>query len=584
MIASKLLLILLVAAPSAALAARETPSEPPRLLLFISVDQLRGDMPRRFLHRFGDGGFRYLMKHGVWFTDAHFRHATTMTGAGHATLFTGGNPAEHGIVGNDWWSARAGSRVYCVHDRAHDVLGDVQAHDHSKFPGTSPRNMRGSTIGDELITASGGASRVFSVSVKDRAAILPGGHLGKAFWYAKSTGRFVTSTHYYNRPPAWLVEWNDADHAGRFRDGTWDLLQDRDRYVYRDADDRSFEREHGHLGRVFPHPLGTEDSKAYYRELRYTPMVDELLLDFARTVVRAEQLGRGPATDLLAVSFSATDYIGHAFGPNSLEAEDNVLRLDATVARLLAFIDEQIGLDRTLVVLSADHGVGQCAENRHAMMCDEEALLAAGWQFRGDQPFLDLKTPQGVIPCCGSGKLHINEYREALDEGLAYRTGTRGLIAEYWHPNVYLNHSLIQERGLDRLVVERHVIELMEQMPGVHQVYRKLRLLSGQIRDDQVSSLVRRSIDAERSGDLFVVLKPFWTVHKVPLKDATGHGTAYNYDTHVPILIAGPGIPSLQVDRNVGPEDIAVTLATLLSIPQPSGSVGQVLPEVRPEQ
>ena len=234
-------------------------------MLQITVDQLRGDLPGRYADRLTEGGFRYLMEKGTWYIDAHYRHANTETAVGHATLATGADPSRHGIVANDWIDQETGAFVYNTEDERHHIIGrEPKAHE-----GVSPRNLAASTFGDELVVHNGGRSRVFSVSVKDRGAILPGGHAGKAFWFSKSSGDFVTSTYYYDEYPAWVKQWNAAKPADAFKGKSWELLNDRATYVHGQMDDRPYEADLKPLGRTFPHPLGG-DTKYFYLFLTLT--------------------------------------------------------------------------------------------------------------------------------------------------------------------------------------------------------------------------------------------------------------------------------------------------------------------------
>ncbi len=311
----------------------------------------------RYRDRLGPGGFRYLLEQGVHYANAHYRHANTETAVGHATLVTGADPSAHGIVSNDWINAATGSFVYNTEDDRHHILGqEPKAH-----KGVSPRNLLASTIGDELVISNAGRSRVFSVSGKDRGAILPGGHAGKAFWYSKSTGHFVTSSYYYDAYPSWVEAWNAAAPVEAYRGKSWELLHEQSSYLAAELDDRPFEAEVLSLGRTFPHPYG--DDKYLTLKVGLTPPVDELTLAFAKTLIRAEHLGQGDAPDFLAVSFSATDYVGHLFGPSSLESEDTILRLDRTLSELFQAIDQAVGLVNALIVLCADHGGPEAPEH-----------------------------------------------------------------------------------------------------------------------------------------------------------------------------------------------------------------------------
>ncbi|MDH3282795.1 MAG: alkaline phosphatase family protein, partial [Gammaproteobacteria bacterium] len=494
----------------------------------------------------GPGGFRYLMDRGTTYTNAHYQHSTTFTAVGHATLATGGNAAQHGLAGNDWYNTATGEQVYCVEDDRHPLIGkEPKAHQ-----GTSPRNLTSSTVGDELILSTGGKSRVFSVSIKDRGAILPGGHLGKAFWYSSSSGQFVTSTYYFDEYPEWVKAWNAADHAGQYQNQTWDLLQDRAAYVFQDQDDRPFEKSYKHLGRTFPHALGNEDAKAFYAALRFTPMGDQITLAFAKELMVQEKLGQGKAMDMFAVSFSATDYLGHAFGPDSMEAEDNLLRLDRTLAEFLGFIDEQVGLDRTLVVLSSDHGIDEIPE---------------------------YKTSLGVA----AGRHRPDEFIAQANAALQARFDTtEKLVVAFWNPSLYLDPEAVKRVGVDVATVERALAEEMMRIPGFALGLTRTDLMAGDIPNTPTGNRVQAAFHPIRSGNVLIVQEPFWYLYPNPDQFAAMHGSPYSYDTYVPIMFAGPGIRHQKIDSPVAPRDIAPTMTGYLRITPPSGSVGTPLSEV----
>ena len=338
----------------------------PRLILQITVDALRGDLPRRYGHVLGDGGFRYLMDNGIDYTNAHYLHANTETIVGHASLATGTVPAAHGMIGNVWYDREADRLVYNIEDADYRLLtvgADVDdateidpTQRAAKVEGRSPAAILTSTFSDQLAMSNGGKSKIFAVSVKDRGAVSLAGHAGKAFWFSKASGEFVTSTYYYDRYPAWVEAWNARKPAAEYSGKSWTLTHPASTYIFGDADDRAYETDFPGFGRTFPHPYGTADDKYFTTRLTLSPAGDELTLDFARTLLDSEQMGEDDVTDYLAVSFSSTDYVGHLFGASSLEAEDNIARLDRTLADLLAHVDKRIGLQHVLVVLSADHG------------------------------------------------------------------------------------------------------------------------------------------------------------------------------------------------------------------------------------
>ena len=529
----------------------------PRLILQITVDQLRGDLPGRYQDRLGEGGFCYLLEQGTWYINAHYQHANTETAVGHATLATGADPSRHGIVANDWIDQKTGKFVYNTEDKRHQIIGkEPKAHE-----GVSPRNLLSATFSDELVIHNGGRSRAFSVSVKDRGAILPGGHAGKAFWFSKSTGEFVTSTYYYKDYPPWVKQWNAAKPADVYRNKSWELLNARATYVHRQMDDRPYEANLKPLGRTFPHPLGGE-TKYFYLILTLTPFGDTLTLDFSKALIVNEKLGQNShgAPDYLQISFSSTDYVGHLFGPSSLETEDNILRLDRTLAELFQFVDEKVGLDKTLIVLSADHGAPEAPEYM-ASFGFSTGRFAFDW-FKTEGP---------------------------LTEALQKKFGRDDLIAGHSHPYLYLNLDAVSSAGLDLADVERFVADELMKIPGIAYALTRNDLLAGRITESPVQNQIRRSFHPIRSGNIHMIPEHYWFLHSTEEAEKMGigsiaaiHGSPWVYDTYVPIFFAGNGVPSQKISRSVAPTDIAPTLAAYLGVKPPSGSVGSVLSEVLP--
>jgi predicted AlkP superfamily pyrophosphatase or phosphodiesterase len=535
-----------------------TPAEPlegPRLVLQITVDQLRGDTVSRFRDRFGERGFRTLLDHGVHYLAAHYAHANTETAPGHATLATGAYPSRHGIVSNDWVDRASGEFVYNTEDERHHLLGVKKRKPHK---GVSPRNLLTSTFSDELVASSGGRSRAFSVSVKDRGAILPGGHRGKAFWYSKSSGRFLTSSYYYEQEPAWLTAWNATKPFAAYAGKTWELLHPRASYLAA-KDDRACEVDFHGLGRTFPHSFGK--GRALPAQIGLTPMGDELALDLALKLVEVEKIGQGKGCDYLGISFSSPDYSGHLFGGASLEYEDAVLRIDALLGKLFARLDEVVGLDRVLIVLSADHG-GPDSPEFHA-----EGGLPTG---RFELSWLRDGTPDA-----------------ALKKALQAKFGRVDLILKRSHPYVYLNRKAIAEANLEVGVVAEFVADHLEGVPGIAYAITRADVEAATGQEGTVPAMVRHGFHPRRSGDIYLVQDPHWLLHSTREADALGiptlpaiHGSPWAYDTHVPILFAGPGVPHRTVARRVGPQDIACTLSAYMGIKPPSGSVGLPLVEV----
>ena len=535
---------------------------PPKLILQITVDGLRGDLPGRYLDRFGEGGFKYLFDKGMVYTNAQYQHSNLETVVGHAVLATGAFPSAHGMVANVWMDRETGQLGYAVEDSNYEMVGATGGVDKSSeidptqaaatSEGRSPQAILCSTFSDELAKATAGQSKIFSVSVKDRGAITLAGHAGKAFWFSKKTGGFVSSTYYYDQYPDWVNAWNERALADTYSEKAWELLNDPDSYVYKDSDDRPYETAMPGYGRVFPHPFGKKDNKLFYTFLTLSPVGDDLTLDFAKSLITNEKLGKDAVTDYLSVSFSSTDYMNHVFGVASLEHEDNMLRLDRTLADLFKFVDEKVGLKNTLIVLCADHGVPEAPEYMAELGMAVDRLVPS--KFDVEPGIAALKKRFGI------GK---------------------ELIKMYEHPYIYLDHQLIREKGLDLREVEHAIAEEMMKFDGIALAISGTDIKNGRLPEAPVIAQIRRNFHPKRSGDIYVLQEPYWylyTDESLPL--CTMHGTPWRYDTYVPIIFAGKNIKSARVNRLVHPVDIVSTLALYAGTPLPSGAVGNPLLEV----
>ncbi len=534
----------------------------PRLVLQITVDQLRGDMPRRYYDRLSDGGLKYLMERGTVYLGAHHRHANTETIVGHTTLATGADPAAHGMVANVWLDRVSDQLTYNVEDANFPLLSEGAGVDRAteidptqraaRTDGRSPRAILVSTFSDELRLFYGRKSKVFGVSVKDRGAISMAGHTGKAFWFSKQSGQFVTSRFYYKLAPEWVVQWNRRKLANSYAGKSWELLHDKSTYVFGEMDDRPFETALPGYGRTFPHAFGKRDSKLFTTLLTVSPVGDDLTLDFAKALIENERLGLDAVPDYLAVSFSSTDYVGHLFGPSSLESEDNLLRLDRTLAELFRFVDAKVGLDKTLIVLSADHGAAEAPGYLMQLGFKADYVNPKNWDKT--KAIAALKTRFGVA---------------------------EKLITAYNHPYIYLNRTLIREKGLDLAEVERAVAREMTQFDGVALAIAGSSLRTGNLPDTRIIKSVLRNYNPKRSGDIYVVLEPNRFINDFEgLTVAATHGSPWRYDTYVPIMFAGAGIPARRISRPVETVDVAPTLSILVGAKPPSGSVGKPLHEV----
>ena len=537
--------------------------EQPKLVLQITVDALRGDLPSRFSSVLGDGGFRYLMEQGINYSNANYQHANTETIVGHVSLATGTVPAAHGMVANVWFDRELDRLVYNIEDPDYRLLtvgADVDTRTEidptqraAKVEGRSPNNILSSTFSDEMAVHFSGRSRIFAVSVKDRGAVSLAGHAGKAFWFSKASGEFITSNYYYQQYPDWVNEWNVRKPAADYADKSWTLTHPQAKYLFGNADDREYETDFPGFGRTFPHPYGKADDKYFTTRLTLSPAGDELTLDFAKTLLVNEQLGQDDVPDYLAISFSSTDYVGHLFGASSLETEDNIALLDRTLADLFSFIDKEVGLKNTLIVLSADHGQPEVPGHLHERGIDKAHYF--------DTKTLD-KTPAIMVL---KKQFGIGEE----------------LIEAFFQPYLYLNHDLIRDKRLDQAEVEKAVAEELMKFDGVAYAVSSTALRTDNLPNTLMTRSILHNFHPKRSGDIYLVFEPNVFINDFDgLIVASTHGSPWRYDTFVPVIFAGAGLPAVTVSRTVTPYDIAPTLAAYLGMKPPSGAIGMPLQEV----
>ncbi len=504
-------------APEAEASGGETtgsavPEGAPRLVLLIAVDQMRADYLERFRPLLNHGLAR-LLQEGVVFTDAHHFHAATETAPGHATLATGVFPKRHGIIANGWFDREAGEDAYCCGDPDY---------------GVSPRNMLAPSIGD-LMKAAWPQSKVFAASGKDRAAILMGGHHADgAWWYSRLRGTWVTSP-YYGDPdsqPEWLERFNGEDRLAVHFGTAWEPLLPLEHTSAYDIEPL----DRGSFADTFPHALGgyTVERSAFYASIYRSPFLDAYLGDFAEALIDAEDLGADEFPDLLAVSFSALDTVGHGFGPNAPETLDVILRLDRTIGELLDFVDEKVGLENVLIGLSADHGVGV--------------------------------VPELVVRDGGDGGRFGTEQTLCVQRLLA-RLEERFGSGEFLLDTFYLDAEAIEAVGADRAAVEDTIIEAMSGCPLIAEVIRPADLDPSH----SLHELYLNSYYAERSADLIAIPEP--NVLPAPLSAVTAsHGSPYGYDTHIPLIIRRQDGTGRVVEERANTIDLAPSLAAILGL------------------
>jgi len=553
-----LCLIWIAAGPTAA-----APEQPPRLVLQITVDALRGDLPQRHLHNMGKGGFRFLFDKGLHYSNAQYEHGNTETIVGHASLATGTTPALHGMVGNIWFDKDEKRLIYNVEDSRYHLLGSNADVDKSSeidptqrvalADGRSPRALLTSTFSDELAYAYNSEAKIFAVSVKDRGAIPLAGQTGKAFWFSKAAGEFITSNYYYDSYPQWVLDWNNNGPLSRFSGKEWELMKPQQSYMFGTDDDQPWETDFPGFGRTFPHAWGNLGDKYFTTLLTLSPAGDQITLDFAKALIENEQLGQDAVPDYLSISFSSNDYVLHVFGSSSLEAEDNLLHLDKTLADLFSYIDKTVGLEHTLIVLSADHGSPDAPPylnklgDKNAHYYDMDACMQTVQDGLDQGPYADIE----------------------------------GLLGQFAHPYIYLDQAVLYEADLDTAAVAASVAQLVEQCPGVNAAVTARHTSDSPARNPVLEKRVWNNYNARRSGDVYVALDSNVYVNDFDgLIVATTHGSPWNYDTFVPIFFLGKGIEGGEVSRRVTPYDIAPSLSARLGIRPPSGSVGNPLTEV----
>ena len=537
-------------------------STSPKLILQITVDQLRADLPRRYMSKMGEGGFRYLYDNGIIYEDAHHAHSNTETIVGHTTLATGAYPSRHGLIGNVWYDRTTGHMTYNIEDARYHLLGKDAGVDKAteidatqkvaRSDGRSPATILVSTFSDELSIHTNKKAKVFGVSVKDRGAVSMAGHAGKAFWFSKATGEFVTSSFYYDVYPKWVTAFNDAKPVLAYANKSWELLYKPSEYLFGKDDNQSWESDIGGFGRVFPHAYGSPEGKYYNTFLTLSPAGDELTLAFAKALIENENIGEDNVTDYLSVSFSSTDYVGHVFGPSSLEAEDNLLRLDKTLADLFAFVDKKVGLENTLIVLSADHGGPEAPPQMNEYGIEANYVDPDSWDKAAG----------------------IEKLKKEFGIG-------KELIQAYNPPYIYLDQKIIKEKGLDLARVEQVVAEEIMKFKGVSYAVSSIDLMEGNVPNTENMRLILNSHNPTRSGNIFVLFEPNWFINDFDgLTVACTHGSLWNYDTFVPVIFAGANIKSKKVYRKIETVDVARTLSAYLNVKPPSGANGSILKEV----
>lgn len=517
----------------------------PKLVVGIVVDQMRYDFLYRYWDKYSEGGFKRLVKQGFNFKNTQYSYVPTYTGPGHASIYTGSVPALNGIIGNAWYDRSTGASMYCVEDKTVKTVGST-----SDAGLMSPRNLLTTTITDELRLSNNMQSKVVGIALKDRGAVLPAGHIANgAYWFDSPTGNWITSSFYANELPAWVQEFNNQKHPDRLMKEVWNTLLPIEQYTESTADDMPWERAlPGEERPVFPHNIPALKGKDY-ELIRSIPAGNRLTTDFALAALRGENMGKGKHTDFLALSYSTPDYTGHSFGPNSIEVQDVYLRLDREIEELINVLEKEVGKDNVLIFLTADHGAAHVP-----------AFMES------------LKIPAGIAT---SGIM-----RDSLEQHLNKTFGKGRWVERYTNQQIYLDHKTIEGKKLNRLEVQEAAANYVMRFDGVARAIAAEAIQRAGWTGGLMSRL-ESGYNAQRSGDVIVVLQPGWFegYGNGPQKGTT-HGSYSNYDTHVPLVWYGWKVKPGESSAETAVSDIAPTIASWLYIQEPNGSVGKPLQEL----
>jgi predicted AlkP superfamily pyrophosphatase or phosphodiesterase len=511
----------------------------PKLVVGIVIDQMRWDYLYRYADRYTEGGFRRMLREGFSCENTMIPYTPTYTAPGHTCIYTGSIPSIHGIIGNNWYERKTGKSVYCTDDSSVTAVGS-----NSVWGKMSPRNMFSNTITDELRLSNNFHGKTIAVALKDRGAILPGGHTANAaYWFDNTNGSWITSTYYINELPAWVTAFNNKRRPDYFLRQNWNTLFPISTYIESTSDNKPYENNVLGEGRIFLHKTDTISSNKY-ESFRYTPYANTFTMEMAEAAITNEKLGKGKATDFLAVSFSSTDYIGHSFGPNSIEIEDTYLRLDRDLASFLVYLDKTIGKNNYLLFLSADHGVA------HIPGFEKENKLPAG-------------------------NLDDLQLRRDLNDAVQKTFNITSAVSSVMNYQVYLNDNAVV--NADRTAIKKFIIQELLKQRGIARAF-DLENVSNTSLPAIMKMMITNGYNQKLSGDIQFVFQPQW--FDWGGSKGTTHGSWYPYDAHIPLLFFGWNIKPGHLNREVYMTDIAPTLAAKLHIQMPNGTVGKPIEEV----
>lgn len=510
----------------------------PKLVIGIVIDQMRWDYLYRFADRYSTNGFNRILNEGFTCENTFIPYTPTVTAAGHTCVYTGSVPALHGIMGNNWFSRVTNKSVYCTDDSTVTTVGSS-----SNAGEMSPVHLWSTTITDELRLASNFRSKVIGIALKDRGAILPAGHSANAaYWFDNANGAFITSTYYMKSLPAWLDAFNNKKLPDQYLQSDWNTLYPIETYKMSSKDDNIFESPLPGERNIFPH-ITSGLTRDKYNSLRSTPSGNTLTVEMAKAAIEGEQLGKGDATDFLAISFSSPDYIGHAFGPNSIEAEDNYLRLDRDLGEFLQYLDNTLGQGQYTLFITADHAVAHIP-----------AFLSEN------------KIPAGTF----SESIFSKEINQKIEK----ITNIKNAVKSVMNYQIYLNYDAVTTA--DRQMVKDLIVEELLKYPVIANAF-SLDKMHALPMPEKLKKMIANGYNQKLSGDIQFVYKPQWFSGS---SKGTTHGSWNPYDAHIPLLWYGWGINHGKTYKETYMTDIAPTLAALLHTQMPSASIGDAIGEV----
>ncbi|HZI53870.1 MAG TPA: alkaline phosphatase PafA [Chitinophagaceae bacterium] len=516
------------------------PGGRPKLVVGIVIDQMRWDYLYRYYERYAaNGGFKRFLNRGFTCENTFIPYAPTITACGHSSIYTGSVPAITGITGNFWWDKEQMRSVYCTEDGSVNTVGSS-----TSLGKMSPKNLLVTTICDELKLATNFQSKVVGIAIKDRGGILTAGHSANAaYWYDNTTGDWITSTYYMNELPKWVDDFNKKKSVDKYYEQGWNLLYDSNSYKQSTADEKKYEGKP--LGDKFPYDLKKFIGKNY-GVLSVTPFGNTFTAEFAKASITSEKLGADNITDFLAISFSSPDYIGHTFGPNSVEAEDGFLRLDKELGGLFDFLDMKVGKDQYMVFLSADHGVAQVPEYM------QENKLSGGRVF-------------------------LATVTSTLNKNLKEKYNLDAIIVSDENYQLHLNHPRLDSAKVNKTELIEWIVDRLSKEPGIARCF-SLTDLNNVALPARIREMINNGYYPRRNGDIQLIFLPQYI--EGYSNTGTTHGQWNPYDSHIPLLWYGWGIKKGKTNKETYMTDIAPTIAALLRIQMPGGSIGKVIEDV----